>query len=186
MTDSTCATNLAGRGAPVSTWMRYCASFARASSVLAVRMGEAGRDRGGMLAGWVAGDSSHCRRSGFSHVSGREGSESARLRFGIDYNVFADDAAIGFICACSGGRGRGVVVSPWCCCCQLCWDWHVTALGAYGNPSESATEDSTPAQQHHNMYTATRNMPILEGTYSLPCLICLKMIGERETRCNSV
>lgn len=34
--------------------------FFGASSVLAVRVGETGRDRGGMLAGWVAGDSSRC------------------------------------------------------------------------------------------------------------------------------
>jgi hypothetical protein len=112
MTDSTCATNPTGRGAPVSTWMRYRATFLRASSVLAVRVGKTGRDRGGMLAGWVAGDSSRCRRWRFSHVSGGEGSESARLRLGVDYNMFTGDTAISFIRACGGGRGRGVDVRP--------------------------------------------------------------------------
>jgi hypothetical protein len=70
MTHSTCATNPAGMGVLVLTWMQYWASFSRASSVLAVRGGEAGRDRGGML----AGNSNRYRRSRFSHVSGREGS----------------------------------------------------------------------------------------------------------------
>jgi hypothetical protein len=104
--------------------------FSRASSVLAVRVGEGGRDRGGVLAGYVAGDSSRCRRSRFSHVSKSEHSESARLCFGIDYNLIAGGA--GFMCACGGGRGgRGVVVSHCCvvsnCCCR---DSHVTALGS--------------------------------------------------------